>query len=159
MQTNPVQLGAINAAIDTDAAESGNQILSKRSIRELVNQMDPSEKLDSEVEDVLVDIGEDFIESITTFACSLAKHRKSSTLEAKDILLHVERNWNITLPGFGGDEVKCYKKQITNDIHKERLAVIKKSMALTADSANTKNVSGGQTAASLKAHAAKMDED
>lgn len=39
VQTNPVQLGAINAAIDTDAAESGNQILSKRSIRELVNQV------------------------------------------------------------------------------------------------------------------------
>ncbi|KAG6532178.1 hypothetical protein ZIOFF_006016 [Zingiber officinale] len=111
VQTNPVQSGAISAAIDTDAAESGNQVLSKRSIRELVNQIDPSEKLDSEVEDILVDIGEDFIESITTFACSLAKHRKSSTLEAKDILLHVERNWNITLPGFGGDEVKCYKKQ------------------------------------------------
>ncbi|XP_042373520.1 transcription initiation factor TFIID subunit 12-like isoform X1 [Zingiber officinale] len=124
VQTNPVQSGAISAAIDTDAAESGNQVLSKRSIRELVNQIDPSEKLDSEVEDILVDIGEDFIESITTFACSLAKHRKSSTLEAKDILLHVERNWNITLPGFGGDEVKCYKKQITNDIHKERLAVV-----------------------------------
>ncbi|XP_074586965.1 uncharacterized protein LOC141842883 [Curcuma longa] len=65
VQTNPVQSAAINAAIDTDAAESGNQILSKRSIRELVNQIDPSEKLDSEVEDILVDIGEDFIESIT----------------------------------------------------------------------------------------------
>lgn len=29
-------------------------------------------------------------------------------------------------------------------------------MALPADSANTKNASGGQTAASLKAHAAKV---
>lgn len=29
--------------------------------------MDPSEKLDSEVEDVLVDIGEDFIESVSYY--------------------------------------------------------------------------------------------
>ncbi|URD85844.1 Transcription initiation factor TFIID subunit A [Musa troglodytarum] len=117
--------------------------------------IDPSEKLDSEVEDVLVEIAEDFVESVATFACSLAKHRKSTTLEAKDILLHVERNWNMTLPGYGGDEIKCYKKQFTNDIHKERLAVIRKSMAATGDAANAKNASGGPAAASSKSHAPK----
>nr|XP_010910328.1 transcription initiation factor TFIID subunit 12 isoform X3 [Elaeis guineensis] len=150
-----VQSGNISLAVNTDDAESGNQILSKRSLRELVAQIDPSEKLDSEVEDVLVEVAEDFIESVTTFACSLAKHRKSSTLEAKDILLHVERNWNMTLPGFSGDEIKCYKKQFTNDIHKERLAVIKKSMVGTSDAGNAKNPAAGQAASNLKAHAPK----
>ncbi|KAH9608535.1 hypothetical protein KSS87_018259 [Heliosperma pusillum] len=107
--------------------ESCTRILSKRSIQELVNQVDPLEKLDPEVEDVLVDIADDFIDSVTTFGCSLAKHRKSNTLEAKDILLHLERTWNMTLPGFSGDEIKTYKKPVANEIHKERLAVIKKS--------------------------------
>lgn len=150
-----VQSGNISLAVNTDDAESGNQILSKRSLRELVAQIDPSEKLDSEVEDVLAEVAEDFIESITTFACSLAKHRKSSTLEAKDILLHVERNWNMTLPGFSGDEIKCYKKQFTNDIHKERLSVIKKSMVGTSDAGNAKNPAAGQAASNLKSHAPK----
>lgn len=147
-----VQSGNI---INSDDAESGNQILSKRSLRELLTQIDPSEKLDPEVEDVLVEVAEDFVESISTFACSLAKHRKSTTLEAKDILLHVERNWNMTLPGFGGDEIKCYKKQLTNDIHKERLAMIKKSMAGTNDAGNAKNPAAGQAASNPKAHAPK----
>ncbi|CAO1944345.1 unnamed protein product [Urochloa humidicola] len=132
------------AATDADANETGTRLLTKRSIHELVAQIDPNEKLDPEVEDILMDIAEDFVESVTTFACSLAKHRKSNTLEAKDVLLHAERSWNITLPGFSGDEIKLYKKQHINDIHRERLALIKKSMAT-----DTKN-SATQAAANQK---------
>ncbi|KAK3166024.1 hypothetical protein QOZ80_1AG0040580 [Eleusine coracana subsp. coracana] len=117
------------AKTDTDASENGNRLLTKRSIHELVAQIDPNEKLDPEVEDVLIDIAEDFVESIVPYACALAKHRKSDTLEAKDVLLHAEKSWNITLPGFSGDEIKLYKKQHVNDIHRERLTLIKKSMA------------------------------
>ncbi|KAG8078534.1 hypothetical protein GUJ93_ZPchr0007g5982 [Zizania palustris] len=117
--TQSVDMASVNVA-----GGSGNRLLSKRSIHELVSQIDPSEKLDPEVEDVLIDIAEDFVESVATFACSLAKHRKSSTLEAKDVLLHAERSWNITLPGFSGDEIKLYKKPHVNDIHRERLTLV-----------------------------------
>lgn len=136
--------------------EAGNQILSKRSIQELVAQIDPSEKLEPEVEDVLAEIANDFVESITTAACSLAKHRRSTTLEAKDILLYVERNWNMSLPGFSGDEVKLYKKPYVNDIHKERLAMVRKSMGFASDMGSTKSVgASGQIAANSKAHSGK----
>jgi transcription initiation factor TFIID subunit 12 len=55
---------------------------------------------------------------ITTFGCSLAKHRKSDILEAKDILLHVERNWNIRPPGFSSDEFKTFRKPVRiRDLH------------------------------------------
>lgn len=135
---------SVNAA---EIPEPCSTILSKRSIQELVNQIDPSEKLDPEVEDVLVDIAEDFIDSVTTFGCSLAKHRKSNTLEAKDILLHLERTWNMTLPGFSGDEIKTFKKPVVNDIHKERLALIKKS--------HTDRTSAGPATGNVKGHVAK----
>ncbi|XP_062117568.1 transcription initiation factor TFIID subunit 12 [Humulus lupulus] len=138
------------AATETD--ETCNRILSKRSIHELVNQIDPSEKLDPEVEDILMDIADDFVESITTFGCSLAKHRKSTTLEAKDILIHLERNWNIALPGFAGDEIKSYRKPLVNDTHKERLAAIKKSIVST-ETTNTRQATGNAKGSLVKAPA------
>ncbi|KAE8718998.1 Transcription initiation factor TFIID subunit 12 [Hibiscus syriacus] len=131
VQPSTVQLVNQNKAALTETDESGGKILTKRSIHDLLNQIDPSEKLDPEVEDILVDIAEDFVDSITTFGCSLAKHRKSDTLEAKDILLHLERNWNMILPGFTGDEIKTYRKPLTNEVHKERLAAIKKSIVVS----------------------------
>ncbi|KAK7278646.1 hypothetical protein RJT34_23680 [Clitoria ternatea] len=152
-QSNAVQAGIQSRLTNADTDESCTSILSKRSIHELVNQVDPLEKLDPEVADILVDIAENFLESITRSGCSLAKHRKSTTLEAKDILLHLEKNWNMTLPGFGGDEIKSYKKQVTSDIHKERLAAIKKSMA-ASEAAHVKG-SAGQASGSGKGSQAK----
>ncbi|KAI3992334.1 hypothetical protein MKX01_030055 [Papaver californicum] len=146
--------GVNNTTFSADLGETSNQILSKRSIHELVTQIDPSEKVDPEVEDILVDIAEDFVESVATFACSLAKHRKSNVLEAKDILLHLERNWNMSLPGFGGDEIKNYKKPYTNEIHRERLAAIKKSMVLSDVAAYAKS-SVGVATGTTKGHTAK----
>ncbi|KAL5716803.1 hypothetical protein ACHQM5_009923 [Ranunculus cassubicifolius] len=154
MQTTAaVQPSPQNTAGIVDAGESSSHILSKRTIHELVSQIDPSEKLDPEVEDILIEIAEDFVDSITTVGCSLAKHRKSTTLEAKDILLHLERNWHMTLPGFGGDEIKGYKKQLTNDIHKERLAAVKKSM-LVGDAVNMKSAQAAGTAKGYAVRAA-----
>ncbi|KAJ6805157.1 transcription initiation factor TFIID subunit 12-like [Iris pallida] len=149
---------APSTTFDDDA--DGDKIISRRRIQELVSQIDRSEKLHPEIEDDLLEIAGDFIESITSAACHLAKHRKSTTLEAKDILLHVERHWNMTLPGFSGDEIKCYKKPSTNDIHKERLSMVKKSMAGTSDGGSAKNPStgGGQAAANPKSHAGKTHD-
>lgn len=38
---------------------------------------------------MLMQITDDFIENVVTAACELARHRKSNTLEAKDIKLHL----------------------------------------------------------------------
>ncbi|KAF5954002.1 hypothetical protein HYC85_006858 [Camellia sinensis] len=153
-QSSAVQSGPPNRIITSaETGESCNRIINKRSIQEMVSQIDPSESLDPEVEDILVDIADEFVESITTFGCSLAKHRKSTTLEAKDILLHLERNWNMTLPGFSGDEIKIYRKPFSSDIHKERLALIKRS-STSADMANTRS-SAGQAAGNTKGHLSK----
>lgn len=113
-------------------ADTSGSILGKRTIRDLVSQLDPSERLEEGVEEVLVEIADNFIESVTTFACQLAKHRKSQVLEAKDVLLHLERNWHMKIPGFGNDEYRQYRRPKVDDAHRERLAVVKKSAAASS---------------------------
>lgn len=68
---------------------------------------------------MLLQIADDFIESVVTAACQLARHRKSSTLEVKDVQLHLERQWNMWIPGFGSEEIRPYKKACTTEAHKQ----------------------------------------
>ncbi|KAL4182561.1 hypothetical protein AMTRI_Chr11g150710 [Amborella trichopoda] len=155
LQGGGAQAGSLSQMGVSEVVETSNHILSKRSIQELVAQIDASEKLDPELEDILVEIAEDFLESTVTSACSLAKHRNSTKLEAKDIILHLERNWNMTLPGFGIDEIKSYKKPPVNDQHRQRLAAVKKAMLTNqaGGDANNPKSSAGQGGGSANARA------
>ncbi|XP_072535878.1 transcription initiation factor TFIID subunit 12 [Salminus brasiliensis] len=105
----------------------GTQVLSKKKLQDLVREIDPNEQLDEDVEEMLLQVADDFIESVVTAACQLARHRKSNTLEVKDVQLHLERQWNMWIPGFGSDEIRPYKKACTTEAHKQRMALIRKT--------------------------------
>lgn len=106
------------------------EIISRKKLQELVGQISAGEVLDTEVEDVMLEVVDDFIDSVMTFACSLAKHRNSSTLEVRDIQCHLERNWNIRIPGYGNTEsVRPFKRPHQGtEGHKTRLALVRKSL-------------------------------
>ncbi|XP_049851922.1 transcription initiation factor TFIID subunit 12-like [Schistocerca gregaria] len=77
---------------------------------------------------IIMTIADEFIDSVTTFACKLARHRKSDVLEPKDIQMHLERNWGIVLPGIGGGSSlpHSYMKKRPLESHKQRLQTVKR---------------------------------
>ncbi|KAI9137651.1 transcription initiation factor TFIID subunit A-domain-containing protein [Paraphysoderma sedebokerense] len=117
------------------STEQGNKVLGKRKLMDLVHQIDPNEKIDDEVSELLLELADDFIESVTTFACQLAKHRKSDTLEVKDLQLHLERNYNIRIPGFftttpESIDLSISKRKMNSVVgnHQQRVAMVKKAV-------------------------------
>ncbi|KAH9494669.1 Transcription initiation factor TFIID subunit 12 [Bulinus truncatus] len=107
---------------------TGSGVLDKARLRDLVKEVDPLEQMDDDVEDVLLQVADDFIENVVAASCQLAKHRRSNTLEAKDVQLYLERSWNMQVPGFGSEELRPYKKSITTEAHKQRMALIRKTL-------------------------------
>lgn len=104
------------------------QLLTKPRLHELVREIDPTEQLDEEVEELLLQIADDFVENTVNAACLFAKHRKVPKVEVKDVQLHLERNWNMWIPGFGTDELRPYKRATITEAHKQRLALIRKAI-------------------------------
>lgn len=91
--------------------DNSGRVLTKRKLTELVNSLGADEgdgktTIDGDVEELLLDLADEFVSSVTSFACRLAKHRKTDSVDVKDVQLHLERNWNIRIPGHATDEIR-----------------------------------------------------
>lgn len=119
---------AISTSLPTD-----KHVISREKLQELVQMFDSTERLDAEAEDLLLLVADEFVDSVTEFACKLAKHRKSNTLEARDLELHLEKAWNIKIPGYctttaqSADSIPVRRPNSMTASHQQRLSDIKKT--------------------------------
>lgn len=103
---------------------SGDRLLSKRKLGDLVGSImgnDNEPLIDGDVEELLLDLADEFVQSVTAFACKLAKHRKSDVLDAKDIHLHLERNWNMHIAGYSSDEIRSIRRFLPTQTYQQKL--------------------------------------
>lgn len=63
--------------------------MTKTRLQELVKEVDPTEQLDEEVEEMLLQLADDFVETTISAACQLAKHRHANSVEVKDVQLYL----------------------------------------------------------------------
>jgi hypothetical protein len=107
----------------------GDRVLSKRKLDELVRQVTggSEDALTPEVEEVtllsvlsqelcltilqaMLQLADEFVDTVITSACKLSKLRESPNLEIRDLQLVLERNYNIRIPGYASDEVRTVRK-------------------------------------------------
>lgn len=111
----------------------GDRVLSKRKLQELVASVvgeGNDATIDGDVEEILLDMADEFVSSVTSFACRLAKHRRSDTLEAKDIQLHLEQNWNLRIPGYASDEIRSIRKIAPTSSYTQKVNGVNMSRAV-----------------------------
>eukprot|EP01130_Rhizamoeba_saxonica_P003223 TRINITY_DN1379_c0_g1_i1.p1 TRINITY_DN1379_c0_g1~~TRINITY_DN1379_c0_g1_i1.p1 ORF type:complete len:160 (-),score=36.68 TRINITY_DN1379_c0_g1_i1:110-589(-) len=103
-------------------------VLEEEALHSLLNKDDPiydGLELDPSAEQFLLLIADEFVESVLKAGTKLAKHRSSNVLEEKDIRLHLERYWNIRVPGYGSTGIRK-KQRPPSQAHKQRMNAINK---------------------------------
>ncbi|KAK6459700.1 TFIID subunit (TBP-associated factor) [Scheffersomyces xylosifermentans] len=122
-------LNSLHNTTPTNIPDNGGRVLTKRKLVDLVNNIgmeegDAKTTMDNDVEEILLDLADDFISSVTSFACQIAKHRKVDKVDIRDFQLHLERNWGIRAPPYTSDEVKVAKKWQPNQEYTAKVAEI-----------------------------------
>ena len=62
-------------------SEQSNKMFPRRGLGDLLKQIRGGVVLDSEAEGILLEIGDEFVESCMLFACRVARHRKSEVVD------------------------------------------------------------------------------
>lgn len=127
---------AASAAVAGKKTEDGGHAISKEELQDLLKEFAPDETFEDGIEELLLEITDDFVDNLLDHAVQLAKHRGSDSVEPKDVLLHLERHWDMHVPGFGGEEVPKFPSKRGSETHAKRLAAVRRSISAATAAQN-----------------------
>ncbi|XP_023014199.2 TATA-box binding protein associated factor 12 [Leptinotarsa decemlineata] len=104
------------------------QLLTKQRLQDLVRETDQTLNLEEEVEEIILNYVDEFVDRCLNGAALIAKNRHTNTIEVKDVQQFLNRNYNMWTPGFGTDELRPYKRSLTTEAHKQRIALIRRTL-------------------------------
>ncbi|OWZ18976.1 hypothetical protein PHMEG_0006848 [Phytophthora megakarya] len=110
-----------------------------RQLGELLRSIDPKYCFQPAVEELLLDMATDFVQDVVDFSSSLAKHRRSTTLEPRDLQFCLAKNYGISLAGVLpastmrplGQDLLVRPRPVKNSLHMHRMAMKYKSLLHT----------------------------
>jgi len=121
------QAAAASAAVAGKRDEGGHAI-AKGELQQMLKELAPDLEFDEDVQEVLLEMTDDFVDTVLEHASMLAKHRGSEQVEVKDVLLHLDRQWDMHIPGYSGEEVKKFPQKRL-ETHAKRMAAVRRTVA------------------------------
>jgi transcription initiation factor TFIID subunit TAF12 len=70
-------------------------------IQDLVTSLDPSYTIDSQAQEQLLQLADDFLDKVCKQSLRMAVHRNSAVMEVQDVQLVLAKQWGIVIPGLG----------------------------------------------------------
>jgi len=70
-------------------------------LNDLLHSLDPNYTLDSQAEDEVLRLAQNFLDSVVNKSIRLSQHRGSKTLDVQDVQFVLAKQWGIVVPGLG----------------------------------------------------------
>ncbi|KAF0720508.1 Aste57867_227 [Aphanomyces stellatus] len=96
-------------------------------LQKILAEVDPKFILQPGVDELLMDMATDFVQDVTAASGRLAKHRRSTQVEAKDMQLVLDKNYGISVAAKKKLHALTAKPKATkSSVHMHRVALKRK---------------------------------
>ena len=98
-------------------------VMTREALRAMLASIAPNEAFEEDAEALLCTLASELAGTFVDGAADLAAHRGATgSVDARDVDLYLKRCHGITMPGFGGEELRPYKRPVVLEEHRARLA-------------------------------------
>jgi transcription initiation factor TFIID subunit 12 len=140
MYIPPTPTASSSSKAGASPASAAKALTPNKPLGELLKAIDPRFCFQPAVEELLLDMASDFVEDVVAFSSRLAKHRRSTELQPKDLQFCLAKNYGISLAGAGdaqqlnplGADVVVRARPAKNSLHMHRVALKRKTLQRTA---------------------------